>query len=203
MKQNNSSNAAVIEIKEIFTGFFSTLKTKFKIKYFDDKFSREKIYDVCKHRHAVAVLPLDIKNGYVVLVQQFRVGVFFADEDPWIYEVVAGIIEENESIEDAAIRETQEESGCLIQKLLPIASYFPSPGSSTEKVHLFCALTDIEPKNHGKILGVQEEGERIKVHTLPIKSALNLYYHGTITNGTTLIAMQWLENYLNTQNYKI
>ena len=43
--------------------------------------------------HAAAVLPYDPERDAVVLIEQFRPGAYAAGVDPWLIEVVAGIIE--------------------------------------------------------------------------------------------------------------
>ena len=52
-------------------------------------------------------------------------------------EIVAGIIDEGETPEEAAKRECYEETGCKINKLTEIQSYFPSPGSSESFYYIF------------------------------------------------------------------
>src|SRR3546814_9874688 len=77
--------------------------------------------DVCSsdlvfERNPVAgVLPYDPVQDAVVLLEQFRTGPMAAkDDNPWLIEIVAGIIEDGETPEDMARREATEEAGCTI-----------------------------------------------------------------------------------------
>ena len=47
----------------------------------------------------------------VVLVEQIRIAAYDVSESPWLLEMVAGMIEEGESVEDVARREALEEAG--------------------------------------------------------------------------------------------
>ena len=58
-----------------------------------------------------------IKNKKIVLIQQFRPGTISKDNNNYLDEVVAGIIDPGESPEEAAKRECLEETGCKINKL--------------------------------------------------------------------------------------
>lgn len=91
---------------------------------------------------AVCVLPYDPWQDTVVLQEQMRVGAVDKSNNPWMIEVVAGLIEPGESPEQVAHREADEEAGLTLLELIPITRYFPSPGGSDERVHLYCALVD-------------------------------------------------------------
>ena len=60
-----------------------------------DVISRE----VFERGQAGAVLLYDPQRDEVILIRQFRAGAYVAGHHPWIWEAVAGIIEENETAE--------------------------------------------------------------------------------------------------------
>jgi len=74
--------------------------------------------------------------------------------------------------------------------LLPITRYFPSPGGSDERVHLYCALVD--SRGAGGIHGLEEEGEDIRVTTWARADAIEAMQQGLIDNAASIIALQWL-----------
>ena len=77
---------------------------------------------------AVAVLLFDPHRQEIVLIEQFRVGAWAAgDLNPWLVECVAGLVEDSEEPREVAIRETLEESGCNVLRLIPITKYFTTP----------------------------------------------------------------------------
>jgi ADP-ribose pyrophosphatase len=113
-----------------------------------------------------------------------------AGHDPWLIEIVAGIIEEGESPEDVVRRETMEEAGCKVSDLIHISTYLPSAGGTSETVNLFCGR--VSAANAGGIYGCDDEDEDIRVMTLPFTKALAMTKSGEIANSAALISLQWL-----------
>jgi ADP-ribose pyrophosphatase len=126
----------------------------------------------------------------VILIEQFRIGPYAVGWDPWLLEGVAGIIEDGESPEDVARRETREEAGCEITDLVPVMRYISSPGACSETVALFCGRVD--SSGAGGVHGLADEGEDIKVMVYPVAKAIGLLDSGRIVNAKTIIALQWL-----------
>ncbi|MDO6748642.1 NUDIX domain-containing protein, partial [Gilvimarinus sp. 1_MG-2023] len=129
--------------KEVaYQGFFRIERLWLRHKTFaggwTDTFSRE----LFERGEVVCVLLYDPQRDVLVFTEQFRVGAIGADNTPWLTELVAGMVEAGESVEDVAARETMEEAGCRFERLLPICSYWSSPGGTSERVHLFCGLLD-------------------------------------------------------------
>jgi len=142
-------------------------------------------------RHdAVCVLPYDAKRDEVVLIEQFRVGALGKVDNPWLIELVAGLIDKDEQPEEVAHREAEEEAGLTFSALWPITKYFPSPGGSDEYVHLY--LGRCESAGAGGLHGLEEEGEDIRVRVWALDDALQAVRDGRIFNAPTIIALQWL-----------
>lgn len=142
-------------------------------------------------RHdAVCMLPYDPQRDEVVLIEQFRVGVLGKTGNPWLIELVAGLIDKDEQPEQVAHREAQEEAGLDISALWPMTKYFPSPGGSTEFVHLFLGRCD--SRGVGGLHGLVEEGEDIRVSVWAFEDALQAVRDGRISNAASIIALQWL-----------
>lgn len=142
-------------------------------------------------RHdAVCVLPLDLAEGYVVLVEQFRVGALRL-ANPWLLELVAGLIDKDEIPEQVARREAEEEAGVELGRLHPITQYLPSPGGTNERVFLY--IGEVDSRGVGGIHGLDEEGEDIRVHRVPLAQAFAWCRDGTINNAASLIALQWVQ----------
>lgn len=156
--------------------------------------------EVVDRGHAVAVLPYDPVRDQLVLIEQFRVGAVQAlmskpqhkqhtENSPWLYEVVAGMIDTPESAVAVAKRELQEETGLQAQQLQFILDYQSSPGGLTERVYLYLAL--VEAPTQERYAGLDEE-EDIRVFTVDWNDAVCMYEQGQLDNSATLIAMQWL-----------
>jgi ADP-ribose pyrophosphatase len=140
--------------------------------------------------HAVGLLPYDPDRDQVVLIEQFRIGAYAIGWDPWLLEVVAGIIEEGEKLDEVARREGKEETGLVVSELEPIAHYLVSPGGTTETCALYCGRVDAS-KAEG-FHGVAAEHEDIRVMALPAEEAIALLEKGRIANAAAVIALQWL-----------
>ena len=167
---------------------------QFTLRYslFQGGWSKVLTREVVTMPHVVSVLLFDPEKDVVLLVEQFRPPVFFSEKPGWILEIVAGRVDQGESLEQAAYREVREETGCSISKLLFIADYYPTPGTSNEKVTLYCGLFSGDNKADHRHFGVADEGEDIKTHVLPATYLFSLVGENKINNASSLIALQWL-----------
>jgi len=137
---------------------------------------------------ASAVLIYNKDEDCVVMVKQHRYPVT-GKVDGDILEVVAGKVDDGEDAKDAAIREVEEEVGYKIKEenMRYKSSYFPSPGYSSEIIHLYVASVD----NGDKISeggGIEGEHENIEVHNIPVKDFFDLISNGKIVDGKTIMA---------------
>nr|NIS40705.1 NUDIX domain-containing protein [Desulfuromonadales bacterium] len=146
--------------------------------------------ELMERGHAVALLPYDPVSDCVVLIEQFRIGAYAAGFHPWLVEIVAGIIDAQESPEAVARREAREETGLEIGRLEPIGHYLTSPGCTSESLRIYCGEVDSETA--GGIHGLPDEGEDIRVFTLPFDEAAMALTTGGFTNFPIVLAMQWL-----------
>jgi ADP-ribose pyrophosphatase len=119
------------------------------------------------------------------------VGAVRGDDNPWMLELVAGIVEPGESDVEVAQREAMEEASLAVADMEPIACFYPSAGACSEQVRLFIGRVD--SSGAGGIHGCAEEGEDIKVRALPRSQVMQWLEEGRINNGHTLVALQWLQ----------
>lgn len=73
--------------------------------------------EIFERGHAAVLLPFDPVRDEVVLVEQIRIAAFDTSESPWLLEMVAGMIEEGESVEDVVRREAVEEAGLTVGRV--------------------------------------------------------------------------------------
>ena len=180
----------IIEKAERYKGYASVFQYRFRHRLFAGGWSDEIRREVFERGHAVAVLPYDAGADAVVLIEQFRIGAWAAGFKPWQIEIVAGIVEEGEAVEEVARREAEEEAGAAIGALIPICRYLVSPGVASESVALFCGRVD--SRGLGGIHGLAEENEDIRVEVVPWARALAQLEDGSITNAVAIVALQWL-----------
>lgn len=145
--------------------------------------------DVCYRSYAVAIVLYDPKADVLVMVEQFRVGAFAAGVNPWMLEFVAGMVKPGEDAADVAVREAQEEAGCVPFNVRLVYSMLPSPGGCTEIVEIFAGLVD--STGIGGIHGVEEEVEDIRVHLVPADKAIALMDENRVPSGFTLLGLSW------------
>lgn len=127
----------IVEQANCFRGFYRLDKVRLRHELFAGGMGREISRELFVRHDAVCVLPYDPQRDEVVLIEQFRVGALGKVENPWLIEMVAGLIDKDEEPEEVAHREAQEEAGLTFSALWPMTRYFPSPGGSDEYVHLF------------------------------------------------------------------
>jgi nudix-type nucleoside diphosphatase (YffH/AdpP family) len=162
-----------------FDGFFRIDEYVVRHEKFDGTMSEPQRLLVFDRGHAVAALLYDPIAREVIFVDQFRLPTYHrtigADHrgTGWIYETAAGVIKEGERPYETLKREVEEETGYLIRSAIPIASYYSSPGGSTEMIHLYLAEVSFMDRNSEqggleseRIYGV--EGENIKLVRLDV-----------------------------------
>jgi ADP-ribose pyrophosphatase len=175
----------------MYNGFFKMEKYCLQHTLFEGGWSGEMSRELFVRGNCVAVVLYDAVRDEVILIEQFRVGAI--DEPintPWLIEIVAGIMEENETPQDVAIRESFEEAGCIVETLIPINTFYLSPGGSSEKISLFCGLVNSE--NVGGIHGLAHENEDILVRAASFSEAYQMVLRNDIDSAIPVIALQWL-----------
>lgn len=184
-----SSKFKIVSKKNLYDGFFKMNEIVLKYKKYDGTWTNSISRELFGGAQVSAVLPYDPLKKEIILIQQFRPGTISKNLDNYLIEIVAGIIDEGETPEDAAKRECFEETGCVIKKLIPIQGYFPAPGSSESFYHLF--LGETETFSGTRIMGLENENEDIKVQSFKSSKVREIMQKGKILNGLTLIALQW------------
>lgn len=181
----------VITKETVFQGYFRVDRYRMQYRTYAGGWSGEAVREVFERGHAAAVLLYDPDRDAVAMIEQFRIGAHAAGFDnPWLLEIVAGIIEEGESSEEVACREAQEEAGCTISELLPVVRMLLTPGGSSETIMVYCARVDV--RKMGGIYGLSGEHEDIKVVVRSFSEVQELLQQGMIQNATALVALQWL-----------
>jgi ADP-ribose pyrophosphatase len=181
----------ILKKQPLYKGFFQCNKYTLKHKLFAGGWSPDIEREIFERGHAAAVLPYDIENDTVVLIEQFRFGAIDTDQSPWLLEIVAGIIEEGELSVDVIKREALEEAGLTIQSTQFIINCLLSPGGSTEHIDIF--IGSVDSKQAGGLHGLEEEGEDIRVHVVPRETAYQWVLEGKINNSAAVIALLWLQ----------
>ena len=180
----------LLHAETAFDGFFRLERVKLRHSLYAGGMSQPIIRERLISADVAAVLPYDPARDEVVLIEQFRIGALERGPAAWLLEIVAGRIERGERADAVAARECLEETGCTVERLLPIGRFFTSPHRSNETTHLYCGIVDASAAR--PIAGLPGEGEDIRVRRLAADQALGLLRDGQIDSAWPLVALQWL-----------
>jgi ADP-ribose pyrophosphatase len=193
----STEDVEILDKKPLFNGFFRMIQYRFRHKLFRGGWSEPIEREMFERGHAAAMLPYDPIRDEVVIIEQIRVGAL-EQASPWQFEVVAGIIDTDESAEEVVRREAMEEAGVEVGHLEFVTSYYPSSGGCSEKLDVY--VGEVDCSKAGGIYGLDYENEDIKVTTMSRSKAYDLVKQGVIENGASIILLQWLElNYKQIQ----
>lgn len=158
-------------------------------------------------RSAVAGIVHNPKEEKVLMLRQFRYPVYHETQDAhlsWIYETVAGLIDDGDTPMETFVREVKEETGIEITEEQSTfhTSYYVSPGFVNEKHFIFSANVS-ECKETDLDAGLDSEGEAIAAEWLTYKEVSDLIKgvndeHGNlhkIVDGKTLMALMFIGFY--------
>lgn len=184
------ADVEILARRECHRGFLRVDQIRLKHRLHEGGWSQPMDREVLIRQRAVGVLLFDPDRDELVMIRQFRVGLLEERGSPWILELVAGLIDTEESPEEVALRESGEESGMYPVDLIKICDYYNSPGGSNEHVMLFCGRVD--SSDAGGVHGLVEENEDIEVVVLTLAEALAAMETGAINNAMSIIGIQWL-----------
>ncbi|GIX31838.1 MAG: ADP-ribose pyrophosphatase [Porticoccaceae bacterium] len=180
----------VLERRLVYQGFFRLFICRVRHRLFAGGWSRPLARELFARPRAVGVLPYDPAADRVALVEQFRIGALERPAGPWLLELVAGLAGPGESDEEVARRELAEEAGLAVERLVPIAELYLSPGGSDERIALYCGIGRLS--GDGTVHGLAGEGEDIRLHLVSREAALAALDAGQCDNAPLTIALQWL-----------
>lgn len=196
---NSMSEIKSIEVKRIesgYDGFFRIDLIDFKHTLYQGGWTQIIRRELFGRGQAAIVLLYDPIKRVVVLVEQCRAGALQhalksgENEQAWLLEPVAGMIDLGETPEDAARREALEEAGTRLDSLEYVCQFYPSPGGSDEILHLYAS--EIDASQLPAYAGLDEDHEDIKIIQLPYEEAERRLQQGQFNVGSTIIALQWL-----------
>ena len=180
--------------RQAYRGFFSVEEHKLSYKKFDGSQSEVVTRSALVSSEAVIVLPYDPANDRVLLVEQFRTGPYVkGDENPWVLEPIAGLIDVGETPLEAGLREAKEEAHLDIKHMELVARSYPSPGISTEFFHQYIGIVPL-PESTDVIAGLKTESEDIRSHIFAYEQFSKMISTGSIKVGPAILLGLWLSN---------
>ena len=133
-------------------------------------------------------------GGVVILVEQFRFPTYGHEGGGWLMETIAGVIDDGEDAETALRREAMEEAGYRVGDLEHIATYFASPGGSSERISVYFA--SVRPEDHveGQGGGLLAEHEDIRIVREPLGVFFENLERGAYKDSKICVAGFWLRS---------
>lgn len=186
----DENDVEIIERETCFQGYFRIDRYRLRHRLHQGGWSGVMTRELFERGHVVGVILYDPDADAVVLLEQFRLGAYSAGMPCWQIEIVAGVIDEGETPEAVARRESREEANCELLDLIPVCKYLASPGGTSESIIVYCGRVD--STKAGGVHGLAHEHEDIKVEVVPWREARRLLDEGKIGNAVTLIGLQWL-----------
>jgi len=185
------NDVEIIARETLYSGFFSLDLYRFRHRLFNGEMSNEVRREIFERGHAAVLLPYDPVRDQIVLIEQIRIAAYDTSDTPWLLELVAGMIEEGETVEDVARREAVEEAGLEVGRTKTFMSYLASPGGTSERLSLL--VGEVDATQAKGIHGLVDENEDIRVHVVSREQAYQWVEEGKIDNAASVIALQWLQ----------
>ena len=173
-----------------YDGFLRLDRYRLRHSLYAGGWSRELVRERVERLRAAAILLYDPDVDQVVMVEQFRIGAHEAGQGAWLLEIVGGYVPPEELPEAVARREAVEEAGCAVGEIEPIGEFYLSPGTSVERISLYCGR--VRAPAGGAVHGLDHEGEDIRVEVLPADAAIAELFTGRVNSTTAIVTLQWL-----------
>ena len=172
--------AKVISTETIFTGRVFNVQRDVVVEPDGLRASREFI----AHPGSVVVMPV-FPNGDLLMVRQYRHAA-----EQYMWELVAGRKEPEETPLAGAKRELLEETGYAAKRYTQMLNVFPTPGFVRERMWIFAA--------EGLIAGKAqpEDDEHITARRFPLKQALGLIGRGAIHDAKSVAGILFYARYV-------
>jgi ADP-ribose diphosphatase len=140
--------------------------------------------DIIEHPGSVVVLPI-FKDGRILLIRQYRHSV-----GEFLWELVAGRKEPNESPVAAARRELIEETGYTAVRLRKMMRIVPTPGFVNEWMWIFAAEGLAEGEAQ------PEEDEKITPRVFTLKQAEKMIERGALRDAKSICGILYYARFL-------
>jgi ADP-ribose pyrophosphatase len=181
--------AKILAKTPLYEGFLKVYRYRFEIEQHRGG-TRDVTWEMMERGNSVGVLGHDPKRDEIVLVNECRPGILVAGLQPFQDQLVAGVVEKDESPFEAGAREMREEAGLdLRDPVLIHPGAFVSSGGTSERITLVYGTVDTS--NAGGIFGT-DASEETRVVVLPVQVFLDRVRSGEQLDFKTLLAGYWL-----------
>ena len=168
------------------TNYIKPLKVNFTLN------GIKKSWEAVRSHDSVSILLYHEEKKAFLFVKQFRIPVYLNDNNiKYTYELCAGLVDKDKSIEEIAIEEIDEECGYKVElkNLQKITSFFTNVGISGAKQYLFFATICENQKLHS---GGGINDEQIELYFLNVDDIDSFIFDETKAKTPGLIfSLYW------------
>jgi ADP-ribose pyrophosphatase len=179
-KGRKTKPARILSSKVLFRGRVFTLKRDRVSEPSGIVTTRE----IIVHPGSVVVLPV-LSDGRIVLIRQYRHAA-----GQYLWELVAGHKEPNETAAAGVHRELLEETGYTARRLRKLLEIFPSPGLLGERMDIFLA------EGLTKGTAQPEEDERITQRIVTLSEAEKWIRSGKIRDSKSVAGILYYARFV-------
>lgn len=147
-------------------------------------------YQVADHGDGASVLAYDSSRKVAIVIRQKRAPLAYLGIDEALLEIPGGLVEDDGPAASAT-RELFEEAGIRVSQVDHLGTFWPMPGISTERAHIYLAEYGIADRISAGG-GLLAEGEEIEVVEIPLKDLAALADAGKLTDLRTYVAVEAL-----------
>ena len=185
--------------RRLLDDFFKVDEAELSFERFDGSMTPPVRRLVFERGDSVAAVVFDREAQRLLLTEQFRFPTF--EKGPgWLIELIAGMIDRGEQPEASMRREIEEELGYRADRIEHVATFYVSPGGSSERIWVYYAEVseDGRVSAGGGLAGEHEdirvvsEHEDIRVVSMSPDEARAALKDGRIADAKTIIGLQWL-----------
>jgi ADP-ribose pyrophosphatase len=180
MAKGKAQKARILRSKTIYSGPVFGIRRDELVEPGGARTTREMI----THSGSVVVLPV-LPDGRVLLIRQYRHAA-----RQFLWELVAGRMDEGESPRKAASRELIEETGYRARRFRIFLDFFPSPGFLEERMFILLA----EGLTEGT--AQPEEDEKIASRAYERKELEQMIQKRVIRDGKTIAGLMYYFRFL-------
>ena len=181
----DAGNAVIRDVQVLSDNWYTLRNYTVDVKRRDGTWQRQQreAYD---RGNGAGIILYNREARTIVLTRQFRLPAYTNGvSDGMLLEVPAGLLDDRDPGE-AIKHEVAEETGYVIGEPVAIMDCFSSPGSVTERLHLFLAEYDPHSRT-SQGGGLAEEGEDIEVIEMGFDDALAAIAEGDIRDAKTIL----------------
>jgi ADP-ribose pyrophosphatase len=146
------------------------------------------VRDIVVHPGSVVVMPI-FTDGRILLIRQYRHSV-----GEFLWELVAGRKEPNETPLTAARRELAEETGYTARRFRKLLRVVPTPGFVNEWMWIFAA------EGLTKGAARPEEDEKIAARIFTLKQAEKMIERGTLRDAKSICGILYYLRFIKRQH---